>query len=46
MSKKINEIRKVKFQKKSDNELTEIVKSGSLSSAAAAYELKRRGKTL
>lgn len=32
------------MRKKSDHELREIEKSGSLSSAAASYELDRRSK--
>ncbi len=36
--------RSVKMAKKSDSELQKIVKSGSLSAAAAQYELTKRNK--
>lgn len=39
----INKRRKAGMQKKSEKELLDIVKSGSLSAAAAEYELKDRG---
>ena len=35
-----------RMQQKSDRDLVEIVKSGSLSHAAARYELVRRGKEI
>lgn len=40
----INVKRTAAMKSKSNEELQEIVKSGSLSSAAAAYELRRRSK--
>ena len=39
----INEKRTKNMKKRSEKELLDIVKSGSLSAAAAAYELKARG---
>ena len=39
----INEKRKLAMQKRSEKELLDFVKSGSLSAAAAAFELKSRG---
>lgn len=38
----INEKRKARMQKRSDTELAKFVKSGSLSAAAADYELRKR----
>lgn len=40
----INQKRKEKMIKKSNEELLKIMKSGSLSSSAALYELNRRRK--
>jgi len=42
---KINETRKEKMQRKSTEELKKIAESGSLSSAAAEYEMHRRIKS-
>ena len=39
-----NNTRAEKMKRKSDTELKQIVKSGSLSAAAAEYELRRRNK--
>lgn len=39
----INNKRKAGMQKKSEKDLLDIVKSGSLSASAAEYELKQRG---
>lgn len=41
---KINESRTEKMRRKSMEELKQIVDSGSLSSAAAEYEILRRSK--
>ena len=38
----INQKRKAAMQRRSDTELAKFVKSGSLSAAAAEYELRKR----
>ncbi|AGS81141.1 hypothetical protein [Caulobacter phage Cr30] len=44
MSNKINKDRSSKIQGKSTHELKRIAASGSLSRAAAEYELRKRGE--
>jgi hypothetical protein len=39
----INKKRAAKMQQRSDSELRKIMESGSLSAAAATYELRKRG---
>jgi hypothetical protein len=41
----INQTRAERFARKSDSELTAIAKTGSLSAAAAEWELLRRNKS-
>lgn len=40
----INEKRNASFARKSDRELGDIAKSGSLGAACAEYHLRKRGK--